>query len=175
VIALNGLPAHDRLALAASAECYSEHPLAEAIRQGARDRQLTLDEPQDFEAISGPGVRAAVKGQRYAIGNQRLVPAAASLVQVRELEAQGKTLLFVERQGELLGLLAATDTLRTEVPAALAAVRALDVREIELLDGDNERMDAALARSLARASAPACCRKTGSSSSRNTRPRGIRW
>ncbi|MEP7356643.1 MAG: cation-translocating P-type ATPase [Anaerolineales bacterium] len=148
VIALNGLPTNDMLTLAASAERYSEHPLAEAIRQGARDRKLVLDEPQDFEAIPGQGLRATVKGQRYTIGNQRLVPAAAGLAQVRELEAQGKTLLFVERQGELLGLLAATDTLRPEVPAALAAVRALGVREIELLTGDNERVAAALGTQL---------------------------
>jgi Cu+-exporting ATPase len=148
VIALNGMPGSDLLALAASAERYSEHPLAEAIRQGARERNLVLDEPQDFEAIPGQGLRASVRGLRLTIGNQRLVPAAAGLREAGVLEAQGKTLLFVERQGVLLGILAATDTLRPEVPAALAAVRALGVREIELLTGDNERVAAALAQPL---------------------------
>jgi Cd2+/Zn2+-exporting ATPase/Cu+-exporting ATPase len=136
VIALNGVPADDILALAASAERYSEHPLAEAIRLSARERNLSLSEPQDFEAIPGQGLRARVNGQPVVVGNQRLIAAAAALPEARALEAQGKTLLFVERQGELLGLLAATDTLRPEVPAALAAVRALGIREIELLPDD---------------------------------------
>jgi Cu+-exporting ATPase len=61
------------------------------------------------------------------------------------LEAQGKTLLFVERDSHLVGVLAAADTLRSEVPAALAAVRGLGVRHVELLTGDNERTAAALA------------------------------
>jgi len=62
-----------------------------------------------------------------------------------ELEAQGKTLLFVARDDETAGVLAAADTLRSEVPAALADVRALGVRQIELLTGDNERTAATLA------------------------------
>ena len=148
VIALNGLAQADLLALAASAERYSEHPLAEAIRQRARDQNLALSEPEDFEALPGQGLRASVNGRRLAIGNRRLVPGGAGLAQTLALEAQGKTLLFVECQGELLGVLAATDTLRPEVPAALAAVRALGIREIELLTGDNERVAAALAEKL---------------------------
>jgi Cd2+/Zn2+-exporting ATPase/Cu+-exporting ATPase len=148
VVALNGMPGDEMLALAASAERYSEHPLAEAIRQGARERKLALEEPLDFEAIPGQGLRARVKGERLTIGNQRLVPAGVGLPQTRALEEQGKTLLFVERKGELLGILAATDTLRPEVPEALAAVRALGIRDIELLTGDNERVAAALAEML---------------------------
>jgi Cd2+/Zn2+-exporting ATPase/Cu+-exporting ATPase len=148
VIALNGLPGDELLALAASAERYSEHPLAEAIRQGARNRNLTLFDPEAFEAIPGQGLRARVNGRPLAIGNQRLIPSAAVLPEARALEAQGKTLLFVEGQGELLGLLAATDTLRPEVPAALAAVQALGVKHIELLTGDNERVTRTLADKL---------------------------
>jgi Cd2+/Zn2+-exporting ATPase/Cu+-exporting ATPase len=64
---------------------------------------------------------------------------ASSLPVVSELEAQGKTPLFVARDGELMGLLAAADTPRPEVPAALDAVRELGVRHIELLTGDNQR------------------------------------
>ncbi len=148
VIAFNGLPADTVLALAASAERYSEHPLAGAIRQEARQRNLALADPQDFEAIPGQGLRARVNGQRIVVGSQRLVPAGAARPEARRLEAQGKTLLFVEQQGEVLGVLAAADTLRPEVPAALRAVRALGIGEIELLTGDNERVAAALAQQL---------------------------
>ena len=143
VIALNGLPTSEILALAASTERYSEHPLAEAVRAAAREQALTLSEPHEFEAIPGMGVRARVNDDMVTIGNRRLIPAAA-LSSSTDLEAQGKTLLFIARDGEPLGVLAAADTLRPEVPAALQAVRALGVRQIELLTGDNERTAAAL-------------------------------
>ena len=148
VVALNGLPDTELLSLAASAERYSEHPLAEAVRAAAKERDLPLYEPEQFEAIPGLGVRAQVDGCRVSVGNRRMIPAAASLACAGELEAQGKTLLFVARNGNLVGVLAAADTLRPEVPAAIADIQALGVRHIELLTGDNERTAAALAERL---------------------------
>lgn len=145
VVALNELADTELLSLAASAERYSEHPLAEAVRAVAIERHVPLHEPHDFEALPGLGVRAKVNGITVVVGNRRMIPAAASLPIAAELEAQGKTLLFVGRDGELAGLLAATDTLRPEVPTALTAVRDLGVRHVELLTGDNERTAAALA------------------------------
>ncbi|MFQ3683131.1 heavy metal translocating P-type ATPase [Roseiflexus sp.] len=148
VISLNGLTTTEILALAASAERYSEHPLAEAVRAAARAQHLPLSEPQDFEAIPGMGIRARVNGSLVAIGNRRLVPAAESLPIAQQLERQGKTLLFVVHNAELAAVLAAADTLRPEVPAALAELRALGVTRVELLTGDNERTAAALAEQL---------------------------
>ena len=145
------------LYLAASAERYSEHPLAEAVRAAARKRGLELAEPSDFTALPGLGVRATVDGVRVAVGNRRLIEDGRREteggereidVAVQEWEAQGKTTLFVAVDGVLVGAIAAADTLRPEVPAALAAVRALGVRHIELLTGDNERAASALAGSL---------------------------
>lgn len=148
VIALNGLSRAEILTLAASAERYSEHPLAEAVRALARDEKLELVEPQDFKAVPGQGVRAVIGSQQIAIGNRRLIPAAGSLPVVAELEAQGKTLLFLECDQRLVGILSASDTLRPEVPAALAEVRSLGIRHIELLTGDNEQTASALAGKL---------------------------
>ena len=148
VIPLNDLPASELLALAASAERYSEHPLAEAVRVAARAQNLPLSEPQHFEAVPGMGVRARVNGSLVAIGNRRLLPAAESLPIAQQLEGQGKTLLFLARNNELAGVLAAADTLRPEVPAALAELRALGIKRVELLTGDNERTAAALAEKL---------------------------
>jgi Cu+-exporting ATPase len=88
-------------------------------------------------------VRAGINGALIAVGNRRAIPAASSLAITPEFEAQGKTPLFVARNGELMGVLAASDTPRPEVPAALEAVRGLGVRHIELLTGDNERATAA--------------------------------
>lgn len=148
VVPLNGLPASDVLALAASAERYSEHPLAEAVRAAARAQNLPFSDPQNFEAIPGKGVRANINGSQVAIGNRRLIPVTASLPVAEQLEKQGKTLLFLAQDGELAAVLAAADTLRPEVPSALADVRALGVKHIELLTGDNERTAAALAEKL---------------------------
>lgn len=148
VIPLNGLPASEVFTLAASAERYSEHPLAEAVRAAARLQNLSLSEPQDFEAIPGMGVRANVNGSLVAIGNRRLIPAAESLPIAQQLEEQGKTLLFVTHNTELAAVIAASDTLRPEVPTALAELRALGIKHVELLTGDNERTAAALAEKL---------------------------
>ena len=148
VFPLNGLPPGEVLTLAASAERYSEHPLAEAVRRAAQAQGLALGEADDFEAIPGIGVRADIAGRRVSVGNARMIPEGASLPMAAQLEEQGKTLLYVERDGQLCGVVAATDTLRAEVPAALNRVRALGVRHIELITGDNERSASALAQDL---------------------------
>ncbi len=139
VIALPGYSETEVLRLSASAERFSEHPLAEAVRQHASASHLTVSEPEQFEAVPGHGVRANVDGVPVRVGNARMLPQGASLPVATALQAQGKTLLFVERANELVGVLAASDTLRPEVPAALARCRALGVRRVELLTGDNER------------------------------------
>jgi Cu+-exporting ATPase len=146
VITLNGLTEQQMLTLAASAERYSEHPLAAAVRQAAHG--LPLADPETFEAIPGQGIRARVHNQIVTIGNQRLIPTASSLPQAEELQRQGKTLLFVAQNDELTGILAAADTIRPEVPSALAAVRAQGIKQIELLTGDNERTAVTLADKL---------------------------
>jgi len=148
VIALNGLSRTEILTLAASAERYSEHPLAEAVRVLARDENISLLEPQGFEAVPGLGVRAIINHQRIVVGNRRMIPAVGTLAIAADLEAQGKTLLFLESNDQLIGILAAADTLRAEVPAALEAVRALGIRHIELLTGDNEKTASTLAEKL---------------------------
>lgn len=148
VLPLNGMPADEILTLAASAERYSEHPLAEAVRIAARARSLPLSEPQAFEAMPGLGVRALVDGHRIVVGHRRLLPATMVVPVAEPLVAQGKTLLFVIQDEHLMGVLAAADTLRPEVPMALDAVRALGVRQIELLTGDHAQTAAALAERL---------------------------
>ncbi len=148
IISLNGTPESEILALAASAERYSEHPLAEAIRARARAQNLSLREPEHFEAIPGQGIRAKVNGSLVTIGNRQLIPAADFPPTVQQLEGQGKTLLLVALDDRPVAILAAADTLRPEVPAALAELRALGIKHIELLTGDNERAAVALAEKL---------------------------
>ncbi|WP_298433531.1 cation-translocating P-type ATPase [Geobacter sp.] len=148
VVTLGALSEEEVLTLAASAERYSEHPLAEAVRCKSRELNLALLEPERFEAIPGQGVRARVGGIGVEVGSCRIVPDAASIPAVAELESQGKTLLFVLSDGEPVGVLAAADTLRPEVPQALAETGKLGIRRIELLTGDSELVAAPLAESL---------------------------
>jgi len=148
VIQLAALSEMEVLTLAASAERYSEHPLAEAVRCKARDLDLALLEPGEFEAIPGLGVKARVNGKVVEVGSHRIVPDAASFPLVGELEARGHTLLFVVIDGKPVGLLAAADTLRSEVPEALAITRKLGILKIELLTGDREVVASPLAKCL---------------------------
>ncbi|MBF6591760.1 MAG: cadmium-translocating P-type ATPase [Ktedonobacterales bacterium] len=148
VVAVGGASEEEVLSLAASADKYSEHPLAEAVRMLARERAVLVYEPAHFKALPGLGVRAEVEGRAVAVGNRRLVSAPYESAALAQLEAQGKALLFVGRDDEVVGVLAASDMPRPEVPAALAALRELGIRHIELLTGDNARAAASLAEPL---------------------------
>ncbi len=143
-----GFSADDVLVLAASAERYSEHPLAEAVREEAKLRNLNLYEPQGFEAMPGIGVRAWVNDRHVAVGSRRVISGNDSISAPDGFEAQGKTTLHVVCDGKLAGVLAAGDTLRPEVPEALATLKRLGIQQIELLTGDNELTASSLAESL---------------------------
>ena len=148
VIDHDGLGEDGILSLAASAERYSEHPLAEAVRALALERGLSLQVPDEFEALPGAGVRARLNGSTVVVGSRRLAGNDGAARLGQELEAQGKSLLFVARDQRLVGVLAAADTLRPEIPEALEALRELGVRHVELLTGDNERVAASIAGEL---------------------------
>ncbi|CAG0936071.1 H+-transporting ATPase [Thermoflexales bacterium] len=146
-----GISLADLLQLAASVERYSEHPLAQAVRAAAQAQNIPLLEPHDFEALPGLGVRARINGSVITVGNRRFIGQADTLSvlpDIERLEAQGQTLLYVTKDGQLNGVLAAADTLRPEVPAAIEALRSLGLHHIELLTGDNERTAATLAQQI---------------------------
>jgi Cd2+/Zn2+-exporting ATPase/Cu+-exporting ATPase len=94
------------------------------------------------------GVRATINGSEVAVGNRRMISGAGMLPMVQKLEAEGKTLLFLSSGDEVAGVLAASDTLRPEVPAAITKLQMLGIKKIELLTGDNERTATALAEKL---------------------------
>ncbi|MEX0771466.1 MAG: cation-translocating P-type ATPase [Balneolaceae bacterium] len=138
VIPLNGCSAGELLILAASAEQYSEHPLGRAVVAAAKERHLALNKPDSFEELTGNGVKAGFKGQTVTVGNERLIELEKSIVQrIREIKEEGKTVITVQREGILLGLLTAKDTERSEVRGALDQIRAFGINRIELLTGDN--------------------------------------
>jgi Cd2+/Zn2+-exporting ATPase/Cu+-exporting ATPase len=148
VVTLGTWREEELLTLAAAAERDSEHPLADAVRRRAHDHGLPVDRPDAFEAVPGRGVRATVHGRRVEVGSRRFVDPADVPAAARDLQARGRTLLHIVVDGQLAGVLAAADALRAEVPAALDALRALGLRDIELLTGDNERTASAIAGEL---------------------------
>jgi Cd2+/Zn2+-exporting ATPase/Cu+-exporting ATPase len=137
------------LALAASAERYSEHPLAEAVRQAASQRAIPLSDLDDFEAIPGMGIKARFNGDNIAVGNKKMIEGiighSLASKETSQLKSQGKSLLYIALNGNQLGVLAASDKLRPEVPQAIQATRDLGLKHIELLTGDNQESAAALA------------------------------
>jgi Cu+-exporting ATPase len=140
------------VALAAALEHYSEHPLARTVLDEAVRRTLTLAPAMDVELLPSRGLVGSVDGRALVLGTRRLLAergialSEADEGAMAALEAEGKTVLLLAGDGVLLGVLAAADTLRPEAPAALARVRALGVRRVVLLTGDNERVAAAVAR-----------------------------
>ncbi|MGD8561169.1 MAG: heavy metal translocating P-type ATPase [Desulfarculaceae bacterium] len=137
------------LALAASAESGSEHPLAKAVVQGACQQGLELSDPGEFTSSSGLGVEARVNGRKVRVGKPDwfsasggLPPRASQLVD--ELSAQGKTVMLAESDGNLLGVLAVADSEKPDASQAVADLRRMEITPV-MLTGDNQRAAQAVA------------------------------
>jgi Cd2+/Zn2+-exporting ATPase len=134
---------------AASVEARSEHPLAEAIVQAARERQIALQDIRDFEALPGQGVQAYIGTETLLIGSAaqltQRTPMPSNLAEAHDnMERSGQTTMGVLRNGEWIGLLAAADTLRAEAPAVIADLRKLGI-EVAMLTGDQPSVAHAIA------------------------------
>jgi len=136
------------LRLAASLERGSEHPLAEAIVRGAEARGLALGPAEEFEAVTGKGVKGRVGGRDVALGNAMmladlgLAPGAAGAADDRR--DRGETVMFVVVDGAVAGLVSVADPVKETTPAALEALHALGFR-IVMATGDSERTARAVA------------------------------
>ena len=135
VVAMPGLSEDEVLRLAASLDQGSEHPLADAIVHAARAKGLALDKPEDFESGSGIGVRGRVAGRQLALGNTVLieqvgVSADPLLAQAEALRATGASVMYLAADGQLQGLLAVSDAVKSSTPEALATLKAAGLRII---------------------------------------------
>jgi Cd2+/Zn2+-exporting ATPase/Cu+-exporting ATPase len=131
------------LQMAASAERYSEHPLAEAVRAAARKQDLALLEPQEFSAIPGVGVRAVVNGVLVEVSRRQDGGGGESAGRLSHA-----TRMTVLLDGQPTAELAAADAARQDAPQAIAALRKMGVQQIELLTGDHPGAAAPLAAAL---------------------------
>ncbi|HXJ17414.1 MAG TPA: heavy metal translocating P-type ATPase [Candidatus Polarisedimenticolia bacterium] len=148
----NGYDANAALRLAASLERGSEHPLAAAIVRGAEERGVTPAPAQEFESLTGRGVRGRVDSARVALGNRKLLDElgvdAANVAQRAEaMRAEGQTVMFVVAENKVIGLLAVADPIKPTTPEAIRKLHEDGVRVV-VLTGDSRTTAQAVARAL---------------------------
>ncbi len=153
VIPLNGTPEQELLRIAVCLESRSEHPLALAIRDYARQAGIEGDEVEGFQALSGLGVEGRIEGRAYLLGNHRLIeergictPEVESWLE--EWEQQGWTVIIIGSTEQVLGVIGIADSIRPEARSAMAALKRLGIEEITMLTGDNRGTAQAIAKSL---------------------------
>ncbi len=151
-IAQHPSPEETVLYFAASAERGSEHPIAQAVVDAARSRELSPAEPQRFTALPGKGVTALVDDHQVVVGKRALmeemgIPLNGLEDAAARLEEMGKTVIWVAVDGQAVGLIAVADTVKEGSKEAIAALHRLGL-EVVMLTGDNERTAAVIAREV---------------------------
>ena len=148
-----GVSEDDLLRLTAAVESQSEHPLARAVVEAAKSRDLTGSEVQEFQSITGGGVQGVVDGRKILIGKSDLLR-EHKISGIDELTEQanhwrtaGKTVLFAAADGKVLGLLAVADPIKESTPAAVRDLHALGLK-ILMLTGDHEATARTVAQEL---------------------------
>jgi P-type Cu+ transporter len=152
IVPLNNMKKEEVLRLAASIEKGSEHSLAEAIVKYAEKQKISTDSVTKFKAIAGHGVEATINNQRVFLGNRRLIDRekvsyASAKIQFEELESEGKTVMMLAVDRELVGLVAVADTLKETAKDGVAALQKIGI-EVVMITGDNERTAQAIARKV---------------------------
>src|SRR5256714_2075432 len=150
---LAGLDESQLLQVAATAEADSEHPLASAIVEGAKERELPLLPYSQFKAIAGGGVQAQVDGSTVMVGTPKLLAEHSIQVQPTEqeelaaLQAEGKTAMLVAMNGQAVGLIAVADRVRVTSQETISQLKALGF-QVAMLTGGNRRTGEAVGREL---------------------------
>ena len=142
----------DALALVASLERSSEHPLAQAIVMGAEERGLKLQKVEHFESITGQGVKGAVGGRPVAVGNRRLMETLGELSpklveRAEALRTEGKTAMYAAIDGRAAAVIAVADPIKETTPEAVKALHAQGV-SLVMLSGDSRKTAEAVGRRL---------------------------
>ena len=142
------------LALAAQLEKSSEHPLAQAISLGAKERGMNtlLSNPQSFQSHTGQGVEGVIEGRKISLGNLKLmstlgIDLGTAQKQSDELRMQGQTVVYLAQENKLIGLLGVADPIKDTTPQALSDLKKLGLRLV-MLTGDHELTAQAVAKKL---------------------------
>lgn len=143
------------IALAGSIEKYSEHILAKAVLDKAKEWQVALTDPEKFKVEAGMGVIASINNEEFILGNKKLLEehkveiSKLILEQIKTFEIEGKTILILAKKtSEILGFLAVQDVVRQEAREAINELKQLGFKKIIMLTGDNKYIAEAIARDL---------------------------
>jgi P-type Cu+ transporter len=153
IIDLSGLGEHEILRLAAIAESGSEHPLGQAVVNGAKEKGIMVTNPESFEAVSGHGLRARYGDHMILIGNRKLMHENSIPVNkdadrsLMVFEMQGKTATLIAIDNKLAGIIAIADTIKENAKQAIDSLKSMGIKVI-MLTGDNERTAKAVASKL---------------------------
>jgi Cu+-exporting ATPase len=156
IVPATGVLPAEILALAASAERGSEHPLGEAIVRKARADGVVLQDTEGFEALPGHGIAVRVDGRQLRVGNVRLMEttgaaADAAFAALKEaasqLAAEGKTPMYVSRDDKVLGFIAVADTVKESSARAIAALHKMGLK-VAMITGDSQRTADAIAKQV---------------------------
>jgi len=145
-----GVSENDVLRLSAAVEAGSEHPIGRAVVDAANSSGMTLPRLDEFESVTGHGVRATVEGTVVSVGRRKLMAENGLLIpealetEADRLETEGKTAIFVGWEGETRGVLAVADTVKPDAKAAVTALRELGIA-VAMITGDNARTAEAIA------------------------------
>lgn len=151
-VAIDGFDQNTLLGLAASLEQASEHPLAEAIVNGAKERQVALAEVKDFLASTGKGVSGTINGKSIHLGNIQLmlelnIDISDLETEMQTLQQQGQTVMLVAVDNTLAGIISVADPIKNTTPAAIEALKKYGINVV-MLSGDNKITAQAVANQL---------------------------
>ena len=153
VLPADGFDAKEFLRLAASLEQNSEHPLAAAIVQGAKEQSLNLEAVKDFRSVTAGGVVGTVAGRAVMVGkpdflrNEKITGLESLEASAVKLQEEGKTAMFVAVDGKPAGILAVADPIKSTTAEAIKELHALGLKLV-MLTGDNRRTADAVAKQL---------------------------
>ncbi len=150
VLALQGVSADEFLKIAASLEQKSEHPLAKAVVEKAKN--IELFETKQFESFAGNGVAAEINGKKYIAGNLSFVSrvirvSKEEVLETEKLADEGKTPMLFAEETKLLGIIAVADEIKEDSPKAVDELKKLGIRVV-MLTGDNKKTAAAIAKKV---------------------------
>lgn len=149
---LNGTPEKELLALSASLEKASEHPLALSIVEGAGERGVGLRDVIDFKSITGKGAQAQVNDRRIAIGNKALfqelsIDLGRAEAEADRLREDGQTVMYVAIDGKIAGLLGVMDPVKETTVQAIESLKKAGIKVV-MMTGDNEKTAQAVAKKV---------------------------
>lgn len=159
VIPWNGKSDEDILRVAAAIDIHSQHPLAQAVVEHAKEKQIQFPRSENYQARTGRGAEARIDGHLYFVGNHRFAHESAVCSEelekkLGEIEAEAMSVVIVghkphqDCKGEVLGVLAVADTIRSNAGEAIKSLHAAGVRKVVMLSGDNQRTVDAIAKQV---------------------------